>query len=53
MEGLPPSTPINDDSLWGVVASTEEDDLSVVKFELSLFCCIHVDDNNVKSPLQW
>jgi hypothetical protein len=35
VEGPPPSTPINDDSLWGVVASIKEDDLSLVKFELS------------------
>lgn len=53
VEGLPPSTPINDDSLWGVVACIEEEDLSLVKFELSLYCCILVDDNDVKSPLQW
>jgi len=53
VEGLPPSTPIDDDSLRGVVASTKEDDISLVKFELSLYRCIHVDDNNVKSPLQW
>jgi len=53
VEGPPPSTPINDDSLWGITTTIEEDDLSLVKFELSLYCCIHVDDINVKSPLQW
>ncbi len=53
VEGPPPSTPINDDSSWGITTSIQEDDLSLVKFELSLYCCIHVDDINVKSPLQW
>jgi len=35
MEGAPPSTPINDDSLWGVAASIKEANFSLVKFELS------------------
>jgi hypothetical protein len=34
VEGLS-STPINDDSLWGVVVFIEEDEFSLVKFELS------------------
>jgi len=53
VEGPPPSTPINDDSLWEVTISIEENDFSLMKFELSLYCCIHVDDTDVKSPLQW
>jgi len=53
VEGPPPSTPINDDSLWGVVASINEANLSLVKFELPLYCHKHVDGNDVKSPLQW
>ncbi len=28
VEGLPPSTPINDDSLWGVATFIKEDDFS-------------------------
>jgi hypothetical protein len=35
VEGPPPPTPINDDSSWGVAVSIKEDDLSLVKFELS------------------
>jgi hypothetical protein len=31
----PPSTPIIDDSLWGVAIFIKEDDFSLVKFELS------------------
>jgi hypothetical protein len=31
----PPLAPINDDSLWGVVVFIEEDEFSLVKFELS------------------
>ncbi len=53
MEGPPPSTPINDDSLWGVVASTKEASFSLMKSELSLYHHILVDDNDVKSHLQW
>ncbi len=53
MEGPPPLAPINDDSLWGVATSIKEGNISLVKYELSLYHCIKADDNNVKSPLQW
>jgi hypothetical protein len=35
VEDPPPSTPINDDSLLGVASFIKENDLSLVKFELS------------------
>jgi hypothetical protein len=53
VEGPPPSTPINDDSLWGVVASIKEASFSLMKSELSLYHHILVNDNDVKSHLQW
>jgi hypothetical protein len=53
VEDPPPSAPINDDSLWGVATSIKEVNLSLVEFELSLYCHKHVDDNDVKLPLQW
>jgi hypothetical protein len=53
VEGPPPLAPINDDSLWGVTTSTKEISFSLMKSELSLDHHILVDDNNVKSPLQW
>ncbi len=53
VEGPPPLAPINDDPFWGVATSTKEASFSLMKFELSLFHRILVDDNNVKSPLQW
>jgi hypothetical protein len=42
-----------DDSLWGVAPSIEEANISLVKYKRSLYHRIQVDDNNVKSPLQW
>jgi hypothetical protein len=54
VEGPPPSTPTNDDFLWGVATFISlEANISLVKFELYLYCHKHVDDNNLKSPLQW
>jgi len=47
------STFVIDDSLWGMEASTKETNLSLVKSELSLYCQIVVNDNDMKSPLQW
>ncbi len=41
------------DSLWGMEASTVETNLSLVKSKLSLYCQIVVNDNDMKSPLQW
>ncbi len=53
VEGPPPLTPINDDSLWGVATSTNEVYNLFLVNELFLYRRIHVDDNDVKSPLQW
>lgn len=41
------------DSLWGMEASIEETNLSLVKSKLSLYCQIVVNDDDMKSPLQW
>jgi hypothetical protein len=45
----PPSTTINDDSLWGVVVSIKKTNISFVKFKLSLHHRIPMDDDGVKS----
>jgi hypothetical protein len=34
-------------------ASTQETNLSLVKSKLSLYCQIVVNDDDMKSPLQW
>jgi hypothetical protein len=48
-----PLTPNFDDSLWKVVISTKKFNISLVKIKLSLYHQILVNDNDVKSPLQW
>jgi hypothetical protein len=48
-----PLTPNFDDSLWKVVISTKKANISLVKIKLSLYNQILVNDNDVKSPLQW
>jgi hypothetical protein len=53
VEGPPPFTPINDDPLRGVATSIKEIYNLFLVNELFLYRRIHVDDNNVKSPLQW
>jgi hypothetical protein len=42
-----------DNSLWGMEASNKETNLSLVKSELSLYHQIVVNNDDMKSPLQW
>jgi hypothetical protein len=44
---------IIDDSLWGMEVSTKETNLSLVKSELSWYHQIVVNNDDMKSPLQW
>jgi hypothetical protein len=46
-------TSVIDDSLWGMEVTIEKTNLSLVKSKLSLYHRIVVNDNDMKSPLQW
>jgi hypothetical protein len=48
-----PLTPNFDDSLSKVVVSTKKANICLVKTKLSLYHQILVNDNDVKSSLQW
>jgi hypothetical protein len=47
VENLLPSTTIGDDSLWGIVVSTEEASLFLVKSKLFLYHHLLVSENHV------